>query len=490
MSLPLPLRVLCAALLCAGVAACAVGPDYHRPAIALPAQFSEAVPWQRAAADPAGGIEGQWWQLFGDPQLDALEQQALDANTSIAAAEASYRQAQAVVAADRAGLFPTLGLNAESTRAHGGAIISGAGLASSKSGAGDVSQNVSTTLSASWEPDLWGRVRRQVEAGRAQADAAQAVLAGARLSISASVASAYFSLRQLDGDIVLLSQQQDIEQRLLEITRLAVQQGTASNDQLLQAQDALQTTIAVLQLSQTAREQSQHALAVLLGRTPESFSLPVQTDYVFNAPTLPAALPSELLQRRPDVVEAERAAAAANAQIGVAKAAFFPSLTLSADGGYQHDSWSQLFALPNRIWTLGPQLAQTLFDGGARRAALHEAQASYDAQAASYRGTVLAALQNVEDNLSSLHHLSLQGAADERIYAGNRGLFASSQAQLAAGIGSEQSVLTQQLILLQAEQTSRDISAQVVGASVGLIESLGGGWQGPSVGSAAHKTDG
>jgi NodT family efflux transporter outer membrane factor (OMF) lipoprotein len=475
-------RLLLGLALGLALTGCMVGPDYQKPAQPLPASFKEGADWQRAAANPQGALSSQWWLDYHDDTLNGLIDRAAKANQSVIAAEAAYRLAEAQVAASRAALWPTVDAGLSASRGKSGSG-SGSDLASrGNTGTGTVTsrgvtQNVSATLSASWEADLWGQVRRGIESSKASAQASDAQLAGVRLSIASSVATDYFALRQLDSDVALLRQQQDIDQRLLTMTQASFQQGIASNDQILVAQDDLEAVIAGLQSSQRSREQFEHALAVLVGVAPSEFTLAPQPDYVFALPAVPPTLPSELLQRRPDVVAAERAAAAANAKIGVADAAFFPSLELSAEGGYQHNTLAGLFALPNRVWTLGPALAETIFDGGARRAAVNEAKATYDEQAANYRGSVLGALQNVEDNLSALNHLQQQADAFGQIYQRNQQLFASQQTQLQAGTVSEQGVLTQQLTLLLARQNLRDTQGLLSQANVALAESLGGGWQ-------------
>jgi NodT family efflux transporter outer membrane factor (OMF) lipoprotein len=291
------------------------------------------------------------------------------------------------------------------------------------------------------------------------------------------VAIDYFELRRADIDIQLLKQQQDIDSRILDMTRATFAQGQASNDQVLAAQDTLETIVADLQSTETTREQDEHAIAVLVGVPPASFALPEVPAYAFVLPDVPLALPSQLLERRYDVVSAERTAAAANAQIGVAEAAFFPTLTLSAQGGFQHNTLAHLFSLPSRVWTLGPDLAATIFDGGARTAAVHETRATYDEDVATYRNTVLSAFQTVEDSLSSVNHLRQQTQAFANILERNQQLFASERAQLQAGAVSEQDLLTEQLTLLQAEQNLSDTRALLTQGSVTLIRNLGGGWQ-------------
>jgi NodT family efflux transporter outer membrane factor (OMF) lipoprotein len=284
-------------------------------------------------------------------------------------------------------------------------------------------------------------------------------------------------LRQADIDIDLLKQQRDIDTRILEMTRDAFLQGTASNDDVLTAQNTLEAVIAALQTTETSREQYEHAIAALIGVPPAAFTLPPQKDYAFTTPAIPLALPSQLLERRYDIVSAERTAAAANAKIGVAEAAFFPVLDLSAEGGFQHNTFAHLFSLPSRVWTLGPDLAATIFDGGARTAAVHEAQATYDEDVATYRQAVLTAFQNVEDSLSSWNHLQQQEEAYANVYQRTQQLFASERAQLNAGTASEQNLLTEQLTLLTAEQNLKDTQSSLVQSSVALVKNLGGGWQ-------------
>jgi NodT family efflux transporter outer membrane factor (OMF) lipoprotein len=486
--LPRPALRACGALAVATLcAACAVGPDYHKPVVAIPATFKEGVDWQRADTNPQRALSSTWWLAYQDDTLSHLIDQSLAANQSLAAAEAAYRVAQATVAANVASLFPvvTAGLSGTRSGTGSGATTSAGGTnaVSTVPGAHNL---VSANVAASWEPDLWGLVRREIESSKASAQASDAQVAGERLSIAASVASDYFALRQADVDIALLKQQQQIDARILEITQAAFLQGTASNDDVLTAQDTLSTAIADLQATETSREQDEHAIAVLIGEPPAAFTLAPRADYAFATPAVPLALPSQLLERRYDVVSAERTAAAANAKIGVAEAAFFPVLDLSAQGGFQHNTFAHLFSLPSRVWTLGPDLAGTIFDGGARTAAMHEAEATYDEDAATYRQTVLSAFQNVEDSLSSWNHLQQQERAYADVYAHNQQLFASERAQLQAGTASEENLLTQQLLLLTAEQNLKDTQSQLTQSSITLVKNLGGGWQWDDAKEAAN----
>ena len=451
---------------------CAVGPDYHKPAVQTPESFKEGADWQRAQANPQGSLSSTWWRDYQDERLSKLVDEALQANQSIIAAEAAYRLAQATVSANVAALYPTVSASVSGTRSEGGSAAAAAtGIPPG------VNHSVTASASASWELDLWGQTRRQIESSRASAQASDAQRAGQRLSIAASVAGDYFALRQADMDIDFLQQQQQVDAGILAMTQASYAQGGSSGDDVLIAQDALEAVIAALQTTQSQREQYEHAIAVLVGVPPGGFSIEPRKDYVFATPAVPLSLPSQLLERRYDVVIAERQAAAANAKIGVAKAAFFPTLDLSAQGGYEHNQFAHLFSLPNRFWTLGPTLAETVFDGGARTTAVREARATYDENVANYRQTVLAAFQSVEDTLSSWNHLRQQAQAYTNIYQRTQKLFDSTRAQREVGSASQQSLLSEQLTLLSAKQNLLDTQALLTQSSVTLIKNLGGGWQ-------------
>src|SRR5471030_1005896 len=342
------------------LAACMVGPDYRKPEVQVPEGFKEGVDWQRAEANPQAAISSTWWRTYGDDKLNGLVEQALQANQSIASAEAAYRVALATVEEDRAGLFPVVKAGLSGSRSGGNIGALAASTGSSSAGAGN---SVAATGSVSWELDLWGQIRRQLEQAKASAQSSDAQLAGERISIAASVASDYFQLRQADFDIHALKEQQDIDSRILAMVQTAFREGQASNDDVLNAQENLETIIADLQATETTREQDEHAIAVLTGVPPASFNIAPDPDYPFFTPAVPPPLPSQLLERRYDVVSAERTAAAANAGIGVAEAAFYPSLTLSAQGGFAHNTLAHLFTVPNRFWTLGPELAEYGPDG-------------------------------------------------------------------------------------------------------------------------------
>jgi NodT family efflux transporter outer membrane factor (OMF) lipoprotein len=471
------LRWCGSAVVAIAIAGCAVGPDYKRPTIEIPTRFKEGVDWQRANANPQASLSSTWWLDYHDETLTRLIDEAQKANQSIAQAEAAYRLAQAAVMASEASFFPTIDADMSGSRSGTGVGASnGRGTSFSPVRPG-VQNFVSADLTASWELDLWGGIRRQVQASKASAEGSAAQVAGVRLSIAASVATAYFNLRLADVNIDLLKQQQQLDASVLDMTRASYAQGMSPNDSVLAAQDTLELVIADLQATQTSREQNEHALAALVGVPPDKFSIAPEPHYAFIAPAVPLALPSQLLERRYDVVSAERAAASANAKIGVAEAAFFPNLTLSAQGGFQHNALANLFSVPNRFWTLGPELAGTIFDAGARTAAVREARATYDEFVAAYRGTVLAAFQSVEDSLSSWNHLRQQEQAYADIYERNKQLFESERAQFHVGRASEQSLFSEQLTLLLAQQNLEDTQALLTLSSVTLIKNLGGGWE-------------
>ncbi|MFU2071710.1 efflux transporter outer membrane subunit, partial [Bordetella hinzii] len=355
----LPARALPLAL-AALLAGCAVGPDYQRPDIDVGTAFKEGqqtVPGWRPAQPADTVARGQWWTIYGDPLLDGLMTRLNSANQTIAQAEANYRQAQALVGVARAGFFPTVGAGAGVTRSGGG----------TSSGSASVGNQYSLTGNVSWELDLWGRLRRELESSRASEAASAADLASARLSAQAALAQNYLQLRVLDEQKRLLQATVQAYERSLTLTRNRYDAGVAGKADVAVAQTQLESTRAQLVDLEWQRGQYEHAIAVLVGTAPSQFSLPPVT-FTQQLPEIPVGLPSALLQRRPDVAAAERRAAAANAQIGVAQSAWFPDLTLSASGGFRSGQFADWLTAPARFWSLGPALALTIFDGGAREA--------------------------------------------------------------------------------------------------------------------------
>lgn len=476
----------------AGVAllmsACAVGPDYQRPGMNVGVSYKEleesgqlgrtvvgastpAVQGWVPAQPSDAVLRGDWWRLFGDPVLSDLMATLGDDNLSIIQAEAQYRQAQALLQSARSGFFPTVGVSAAATRAGSGRGSS----ASGSVGADNPSNQFSISGDVSWEPDLWGRVRRSVEASGASLRASAADLATIRLSMQSTLAQTYFRLRVMDAEKRLLQQTVDAYQRSLTMTQNRYDAGIAAQVDVESARTQLENGRTQLLALDWQRAQLEHAIAVLLGQAPAHFVL-ARTEMVADVPVIPVGVPSQLLQRRPDVAAAERRTAEANARIGVAQAAWFPDLTLSAQGGYRSSQWAQWLSAPASFWSLGPMLALTIFDGGAREAQLREARAAYDAQAASYRQTVLTALREVEDYLVQLHVLGQEQITQGRALAAARESLRLTRNQYDAGLIDYLSVVQVETTALSTERAALGLVSDRLLASVQLIAALGGGW--------------
>jgi len=469
-------------MLCAALSACAVGPDYQRPAIDVGAGYKEGqerVPGWKPAHPRDETQRGAWWAVYGDAVLDGLMRQLDEANQDVAVAEANYRQAQALVQGARAGFFPTLGVSAGVSRSGGGGGgSSGGGSSGGGSGRGaSVSNQYSLAGSVSWEADVWGRLRRELESSRASAEASGADLAATRLSSQAALAQNYFQLRVQDEQKRLLEETIVAYERMLQLTRNRYEVGVAGKADVVLATSQLENARAQSVDLDWQRGQLEHAIAVLTGQPPSRFALPPQT-FAQQLPEIPVGLPSELLERRPDVAAAERRAAAANAQIGVAESAWFPDLTLSADGGFRNGSFANWLTAPARFWSLGPALAMTLFDGGARQAQVDQARAAYDAQAASYRGSVLTALREVEDYLVQLRVLAQEQTVQARALEASRESLRLVRNQYSEGTVDYLNVATIQTTTLNAERSALSLLGSRLVASVQLIAALGGGWDG------------
>ncbi|HEX4986230.1 MAG TPA: efflux transporter outer membrane subunit [Burkholderiales bacterium] len=461
---------LAAATLLAG---CTVGPDYVRPAAEVPAQFKEASGWKPAQPSDAQP-RGKWWEAFGDEQLDALMGEVAVGNQNLAQAAAQYRQARALVQAARAGYWPGVSADASVRRSQ-----SPSGFSSQRGNFIQSSRapvtNYSASLDATWEIDLWGRVRRTVEADVAGAQASAADLEALRLSIQAELAQNYFQLRALDAQKQLFDDTLAAYQRSLELTRNQYAAGVAAKVDVIQAQTQLKNTQAQAFDVDVQRAQLEHAIALLAGKPASGFSLaPAPLSAV--PPEVPPGLPSSLLERRPDIAAAERRVAAANAQIGVAKAAYYPSLTLSATGGYQSSSVADWLTAPARFWSVGPALAQPLFDAGLRRAQTAQAVAAYDADVAAYRQTVLTGFKEVEDGLAALRILEQEAEVQKQAVQDARQSAALTVNQYKAGLVSYLNVVTVQAVALATERSAVDVRNRQLAAAVQLIKALGGGW--------------
>ena len=454
------LRCLGAAAVLTVVVSCAVGPDYHRPKFDTSPNFKEAGDWKPSEPNDVFN-RGPWWETFKDDALSQLEVRIDISNENVKAAAAAYDQARALVAQARAGFWPSVGVSAAKQR---GSTNGGRTLTTDSAG-----------ISANWDLDIWGQIRRSTESSRASAQASAAALAAARLSAQSALATDYFELRAQDQLQRLLDDTVVAEELSLKIAESRYKFGVAARADVVSAQAHLLSSQAQQVNAKIQRGILEHAIAVLIGQQPAAFSLSpssMRTD----VPTVPAGIPSTLLERRPDVAQSERTVAAANAQIGVAKSAFFPSLTLSGSEDYTGPNWSHLFLVPNRIWSVGPQLAETLFDGGLRRAQVAQARAAYDLSVDNYRQTVLAGFQQVEDDIVTLRVLEQQAVIEEAAVAAAREAEKLTLNQYKAGTVPYSSVITAQTTRLSAEETALSVLSSRLQASVALIEAVGGGW--------------
>ncbi|RQH06144.1 efflux transporter outer membrane subunit [Paraburkholderia dinghuensis] len=473
-----PRRARALTLACAAAAltfqlsGCAVGPNYQRPSAAVPASFKEAPEGWKVAQPSDQTDRGAWWTIYNDAQLNALQDQLNAQNQTVAQFAAAYRQARALVGEARAAYFPVIGASASATRSRTPTRVSNT---SGNFANGTISNNFNLGLDATWEPDLWGKVSRTVGAQEAGQQGAAADLANARLSAQATLAQTYFALRSLDTQQKLLDDTVAAYQRSLQLTQNQYAQGVAGRADVIQAQTQLQSAQAAAIDNGVARAQDEHAIAVLVGQPASTFSIP-PSPLTATPPVVPVSMPSALLERRPDIASAERKAAAANEQIGVAMSAFFPSLTISASGGFESSVLSQLLSMPSRFWTLGPSLAGTIFDAGLRSAQTEAARAAYDQQVAAYRQSVLAAFQDVEDNLASQRILAQEVVVQQQAVESAQHALAIVTNEYKAGTISFLNVLVAQTTAFVAEQKLASIDGQRMVSSVGLVKALGGGW--------------
>jgi NodT family efflux transporter outer membrane factor (OMF) lipoprotein len=467
------LRTCIALMMSAGLlSACMVGPDYVKPATIAPDSYKELAGWKQA--QPATvDMQSDWWLLFQDPLLNDLMRRVEINNQNVALAEAQYRQALATVDSSRSSLFPVLSATGSasrsSSRSSGGS--NGNNGVSSTSG----STTYSASLGASWDVDVWGRIRRGLEASNASAQASADDLAAARLSARSSLAQDYFQLRVTDAQIKLYDDTVAAFQRSLTLTQNQYASGVVAKADVITAQTQLKSAQASRLDLGVSRAKLEHAIALLIGEPASNFSIAVTEDRTV-LPAIPLTVPSALLERRPDISAAERRAAAANASIGVAKAAYFPSLSLAASGGFDSNNFSKWFTGPSRIWSLGPSLAQTLFDGGARRAASDSAIAAFDGAVASYKQTVLTGFQEVEDYLAALRILEQEAAVQDDTVASARQAVDLTLNQYRSGVVNYSNVVTAQATALSAQRSALDIRSSRLTSAVQLIAALGGGW--------------
>jgi len=457
---------------------CMVGPEYKRPPAPSPAAYKELPPpnspqaseW--ALAQPNDALaRGKWWEIYRDPELNALEEQVSISNQNVLEAEAQFREARFAVKIARSNLYPTVSVSPS--------------IVNSRTSVNGTAQgeNFSRTtydlpVNVSWEADIWGSVRRSIQASAEAAQVSEAQLENARLSYQAELAQDYFELRGTDAEKELLDTTVKSYQDYLKLTQDRFNSGVASGSDVAQAQTQLETARAQMIDYDVARAQFEHAIAVLAGKPPTGLSISYRSIKV-TPPPVPVGLPSNLLERRPDIAAAERQMAAANEQIGIAKAAYYPTIGLTTDSspiGLESSAFLKWFSWPSRFWSVGPGLAETLFDAGRRRATLNQSIAAYDATVANYRQTVLTAFQQVEDNLAALRVLENEAQAeDDAVKAAQNSLDISTY-QYKAGTVNYLAVITEQAILLQDQVQALNILTRRMSASVLLIEALGGGW--------------
>jgi len=448
---------------------CTIGPKYQRPVAQTPPALKEMAgndQWKMAT--PSDGLlKGKWWEVFGDPELNRLEELVAVNNQNVKQAEAQFRQARALVAAAHANYYPTIGSTPAISQSYSGA--------NSGRGAGGSSQSFSLPVTATWEPDLWGRVRLSVENAVNNAQVSAADLENLRLSQQALLATDYFLLSAQDMQLKVLSDTIQAYDKNLQLTMNRYAGGVASKSDITLAQTQLSGAKAQSTDMHIARAEDEHAIAMLTGQPPASLEIGSSTIGA-PPPPIPMAVPSELLERRPDIASSERQVAAANANVGIAETAYYPTLSLSATPSLLSTSIATLFAYASRSWSAGPALSETLFDFGRRGAALASAEAAYDATVASYRQTVLAAFQEVEDDLANLRYLAEESVQEQDAVTASQQALALELERYRAGTDSYLNVITTQIIALGDQQTAITILQRRMSAAVDLIKALGGGW--------------
>lgn len=474
------IRIVLASFSLLAVLGCSVGPKYRAPAPVAPPAFKETPPQQSAdgtlwkAAKPMDeASRGFWWKVYEEPELNDLEDRLNHSNQTIAQAYQNFVAAKALVRQARSNRYPTLTVGPSYTRARTSASLSGQ--ASSFPGQNLNSNNFNLPFDVSWEPDVWGKVRNTIKQAANQAQVSAADLANTRLSLQASLAEYYFEIRGQDSLIALYQKTVEAYAKSLELTKKLQTTGIDSTQSVAQATLSLQTAQSALTNLHIARAQYEHAIAILIGEPAPSFSLPVH-ELATAAPIVPSGMPSELLERRPDIAAAERTMAAANAQIAIQTAAFYPSFTISGEAGLQSPTIGNWFTWPSRFFSIGPSASETLFDAGSRKAYLANYKALYEADAASYRQTVLTAFQQTEDQLAAQHYLHDQlGQQQAAIDAAQKNLDLANML-FKTGVDSYLDVYTAQTSLLTQQQTFINLRVSQMTSNVQLIEAIGGGW--------------
>ncbi|MGD0906300.1 MAG: efflux transporter outer membrane subunit [Candidatus Acidiferrales bacterium] len=471
------------------VTGCSVGPKYSRAPVETPAAYKELDGWKVAQPQDTS-LRGKWWEIFGDSQLNALEEQVNVSNQNIAAAAANFLAARAIVKEARSQLFPTVTFGPAISVSRPSANLGSNGSTAAATGTPIVSTGKGTfedytlPFDASYQVDLWGRIRSQVKANIYAAQASAADLENIRLTAQAEVGVDYFEIRAQDAQKELLDETVKAYENSLDLTRARFETGIDNEESVAQAETQLDTAKAQDTNLGILRAQYEHALALLVGKPASSFSI-LEQPLNAKAPSIPVGLPSELLERRPDIAAGERNMAEANAEIGVARAAYFPTLTLSASAGLESSAISTLFSWPSRFFSVGPQLSETLFDGGLRRATMQQYRATYEQMIATYRQDVLTAFQQVEDNLASLRILSQEiQEQDTAVMAAQRYLTLATD-RYRLGLDPYLDVIAAQTALFGNQQTEVTLKMEQMTSSVQLIEALGGGWDASQLPSAA-----
>ena len=478
------MRLSSAALLTIFVAGCAVGPNYHRPDVATAPAWKEQPPWR--AADPKDSIpKGQWWTTFGDDELNQYEVQAMKANQTIEVARYQLQQARASARITQSGLFPqlTAGISAQRSQVSAGKPTTTGIQRSSPF----TSSDFVIPFNLTWEPDVFGGVRRSVESANASYQASAAVLENVRLVITSELAVDYFSLRELDAEIAVLNASVEYQGKSLTLVQNRHAGGIASGLDVAQQETLLNSTRTQATLLRQQRAQFEHAIASLIGVPASTLSVPVKP-LALAPPAVPIGVPSDVLERRPDIAQSERQIAAQNAQIGVAKSAYYPGIGLSAGGGFENTALSGIIGASTGFWALGADVAETLLSGGKRRAQVDFARSGYGATVASYRQTVLTAFQEVEDSLSGLSVLSeAAGTQQQAVDAAQRALTIAND-RYTGGLVTYLDVINAEQTLLDSQRLATQILGQRLVTSVNLVKALGGGWDSSSLQSIQVKT--
>jgi NodT family efflux transporter outer membrane factor (OMF) lipoprotein len=477
---------------------CMVGPKYHAPSPSAnatappvvykesPTQFQETDGWKVAQPQDAM-LHGKWWEIYGDPELNALEDQLNINNQNIKEFFENFMEARTLIAQARSQLYPTVGTSPSYQAARTSSNLTN----SPSANTGRVSSVGSLPFDVSWEPDLWGKVRNTIHEQQYNAQLSEADLENEKLTEQASLAEFFFEIRGQDALQKLLNDTVEADKKALELARARYETGVDDRISVVEAETTLQTVQSQAINLGVARAQFEHAIAVLVGTNPSQFSIPVKP-LLTNSPAIPLGMPSALLERRPDIAAAERKMAAANAQIGIAYAAYYPSLSLSASYGYESSNFSHFFNFPSRFWSVGPTLSETIYDGGLRSATVKQFITTYNADVASYRQTVLTAFQQVEDSLASVRILSQQILKQEQAEKSSEEALQLETARYETGVDPYLDVVTAQTTLLNNQQTLATLHVQEMTASVQLVEALGGGWnrtQLPTPAEVSKKLD-